>query len=61
MAMVFEFITMLAMLALGFVFGRIWQMRQEIRHNQQIAHGGVDAPRPSSNRAQIPTAYLDRA
>ena len=36
MPLVFQLITMLALLALGFVFGRIWEIRQqEIRQTSQ--------------------------
>jgi hypothetical protein len=34
MATVFELVTMLAALALGFVLGRIWELRQEFRRDQ---------------------------
>jgi hypothetical protein len=37
MPLVFELITMLALLALGFVFGRIWEIRQEIRRRTASA------------------------
>ena len=32
--MVFELVIMLVVLALGFVFGRIWEIRREIRRDQ---------------------------
>ena len=38
MATVFELITMLSALALGFVLGRIWEIRQEIRRDQHVAN-----------------------
>ena len=51
MAMIFEVITMLSALALGFVLGRIWEIRREIRRDQQIAKGGADGAL-ASNRSQ---------
>jgi len=33
--MVFELVIMLVVLALGFVFGRIWEIRREIRRGQR--------------------------
>ena len=38
MAMVFELLAMLSALALGFVLGRIWEIRQEIQRDQHVAH-----------------------
>jgi hypothetical protein len=34
MAIAFELITMVAVLALGFVFGRIWEIRRELQRKQ---------------------------
>jgi uncharacterized membrane protein len=46
---VFELITMLAIFALGFVFGRIWKIHlQEIRQRSQDDQAGF----------RIPTAHL---
>ena len=40
--MVFELVILLAVLGLGFVFGRIWEIRREIRRGQlqrrSVAH-----------------------
>jgi hypothetical protein len=38
MALVFELLTVLSALALGFVLGRIWEIRQEIRRDQHVAN-----------------------
>lgn len=60
MAMVFELVTILAMLALGFVLGRIWEIRQEIRRNQQITNGRVDGALAGQIQTgyRVPTASL---
>ena len=51
MPLVFQLITMLALLALGFVFGRIWEIRQqEIRQTSQ--------PLDDKPGFEIPTAHL---
>ena len=42
MATLFELTTMLAMLALGFVLGRIVEIRRELRRDQRIAGGRVN-------------------
>jgi hypothetical protein len=42
MATIFELTTMLAMLALGFVLGRIFEIRRELRRDQRIAGGRVN-------------------
>ena len=42
MATIFELITMLAVLALGFVLGRIVEIRRELRRDQRIAGGRVN-------------------
>jgi hypothetical protein len=34
MAIAFELITMVAVLGLGFVFGRIWEIRRELQRKQ---------------------------
>jgi hypothetical protein len=62
MAMVFELITMLSALALGFVLGRIWEIRNEIQRNRHVANrqrrvddgfaGGVQTG------YRLPTAHL---
>jgi hypothetical protein len=49
MPFVFELITMLAMLALGFVLGRIWEIRQQMIKKRE--HEEADFRR-------IPTAHL---
>lgn len=60
MAITFELITVLAVLALGFILGRIWEIRQEIRRDQRVTHRQAEAVR--ADQAQIgyrlPTAYL---
>ena len=38
MATIFELITMLAVLALGFVLGRIFEIRKELQRYQRIAN-----------------------
>ena len=43
MATIFELTTMLAMLALGFVLGRIFEIRRELRRDQRIAGGRVES------------------
>jgi hypothetical protein len=49
MPLVFELITMLALCALGFVFGRLWEIRQQaIRQIQGMEATGFN----------IPTAHL---
>jgi hypothetical protein len=42
MATIFELITMLAVLALGFVLGRIFEIRRELQRDQRIANGRAD-------------------
>jgi len=49
MPFVFELITMLAVLALGFVLGRIWEIRQQMIKKRE--HG-------QANFRRIPTAHL---
>jgi hypothetical protein len=49
MPFVFELITMLAMLALGFVLGRIWEIRQQIIKKRE---------HEEANFRRIPTARL---
>jgi hypothetical protein len=47
--LVFELITMLALCALGFVFGRLWEIRQQtIRQIEAMEASGF----------KIPTAHL---
>ena len=61
MAMIFELITMLAVLALGFVLGRIWEIRREIRRSQRVTrHHGAEAAFADQpqNGYRLPTAYL---
>jgi hypothetical protein len=60
MAMIFQLITMLALLALGFVLGRIWEIRRELRRDQQTANGGADSALADQVRTgyRLPTAYL---
>jgi hypothetical protein len=60
MAMIFQLITMLALLALGFVLGRIWEIRRELRRDQQTANGGADGALADQVRTgyRLPTAYL---
>jgi hypothetical protein len=48
MPLVFELITMLALLALGFVFRRIWEIRQEEIRQRSDGEAGF----------RIPTAHL---
>jgi hypothetical protein len=43
MVMVFELVAMLAALALGFVLGRIWEIRREILRNR-FRGGDVASP-----------------
>ena len=61
MAIIFELITMSAMLALGFVLGRIWEIRREIRRDQ-VTHRHRGAEAAFSDQPQtgyrLPTAYL---
>ena len=59
MAMIFELITMLAVLALGFVLGRIWEIRREIRRSLTRHHGAeaAFADQPQTGY-RLPTAYL---
>jgi hypothetical protein len=49
MPFVFELITMLAMLALGFVLGRIWEIRQQMIKKRE---------HEEANFRRIPTAHL---
>ena len=42
MATIFELITMLAVLALGFVLGRIFEIRKELQRDQRIANRRAD-------------------
>jgi hypothetical protein len=42
MATIFELITMLAVLALGFVLGRIFEIRKELQRHQRIANRRAD-------------------
>jgi len=42
MATIFELITMLAVLALGFVLGRIFELRRELRRDQRIVGSRAD-------------------
>jgi hypothetical protein len=49
MPLVFELITMLAIFALGFVFGRIWKIHlQEIRQRSQDDQAGFRIPTRTS-------------
>jgi hypothetical protein len=52
MPLVFELIVMLALLTAGFVFGRIWEMRQELirRRSQVLDNAGFNIP-----TARLPT------
>jgi hypothetical protein len=43
MLMVFELVAVLAALALGFVLGRIWEIRREIRRNR-FRGGDIASP-----------------
>jgi hypothetical protein len=59
-AMIFELISMLAMLVLGFILGRIWEIRREMRRNHHIAQGrphGTPADQVETGY-RVPTAYL---
>ena len=58
--MMFEVVTMLAMLVLGFVLGRIWEIRREIRRDQQVANRGADGALAGQVQTgyRIPTTYL---
>ena len=49
MPFVFELITMLAMLALGFVLGRIWEIRQQMIKKRE---------HEEAEYRRIPTAHL---
>lgn len=42
MATIFELITMLAVLALGFVLGRIFEIRKELQRDQRIGNRRAD-------------------
>jgi hypothetical protein len=50
---VFEVIAVLASLAVGFVFGRIWEIRQEIRRDVRRKSQRLD-----DAGFRIPTAHL---
>ena len=52
MPFAFELITMLAMLALGFVLGRIWEIRQQMSKKRE---------REEADFRGIPTAHLKAA
>jgi hypothetical protein len=60
MAMIFELITMLAVLP-G-LHGRIWEIRREIRRSQRVAHLHHVAEAYFADQPQtgyrLPTAYL---
>jgi hypothetical protein len=60
MATIFELISMLAMLALGFILGRIWEIRREMRRDHQIAQAGPnDTPADQVQIGyRVPTPYL---
>ena len=62
MATVFELITMLSALALGFVLGRIWQIRQEIRRDQHVTNREPRFDDGLAGQVQtgyrLPTAHL---
>jgi hypothetical protein len=49
MPFAFELITMLAMLALGFVLGRIWEIRQQLSKKREYE---------KADFRRIPTAHL---
>lgn len=53
---------MLAVLALGFVLGRIWEIRREIRRSQRVTHRHHGAEAAFADQPQtgyrLPTAYL---
>jgi hypothetical protein len=42
MATIFELLTMLAVLALGFLLGRIFEIRRELQRDQRIANPRAD-------------------
>jgi hypothetical protein len=52
MPLVFELITMLAVLTLGFVLGRIWEIRQQMIKKRE---------REEADFRGIPTAHLKAA
>ena len=55
MAVAFELVAVAAALALGFVLGRIWEMRREIRRElaaRVMAHTGSAAPLSDVQRAR---------
>ena len=54
MATIFELITMLAVLALGFVLGRIFEIRRELQRDQRIANR---QRRSHSRRLSIGSLY----
>jgi hypothetical protein len=60
MATIFELISMLAMLVLGFILGRIWEIRREMRRNHHIAQGGPHGTPADQVETgyRVPTAYL---
>ena len=62
MAMIFELLTMLSALALGFVLGRIWEIRHEIQRNRHVAnrHHRVDDGLAGQFQTgyRLPTAHL---
>jgi hypothetical protein len=51
---------MLAMLVLGFILGRIWEIRREMRRDHQIAQAGPnDTPADQVQIGyRVPTPYL---
>jgi hypothetical protein len=60
MAMIFEVITMLSALVLGFILGRIWEIRREMRRDHQIAQGRANGGPADQVQTgyRLPTAYL---
>ena len=62
MAMVFELLTLLSALALGFVLGRIWEIRQEFGRGQAIGNRQRRVDDGFAGQVQagyrLPTAHL---
>jgi hypothetical protein len=52
MPFVFELITMLALLAVGFVFGRIWEIRREMIRKRE---------KEQADFRRIPTPHVPQA
>ena len=60
MAIVFELVTMLAVLALGFVFGRIWEIRRELQRKQSHRRRVPSESTGSMAACQVKPGYPPR-